>query len=212
MARDGIDASAVGTRPTRARLVDAARALVEAGGPEALSMRKVAADVGVAATAIYWHVGSRQELLHAVLDALIADLPPLRARGATPRRRVASLARAMRDQALATTHTQQLARQLGRSAELFLPGQVAMARELAGAGLRGEAAAEAVRALIFLVGGFVLLEDNYRVAGTGTAQDLWAAVDDPALDPELITAMSRRTTPDALFDYTVDRLVDAVVP
>ena len=212
MGRDRSDAKTTGASPTRGRLVEAARALVEAGGPDAMSMRKVAAEVGVAATAIYWHVGSREELLHEVLDVIIGELPELRARGSTPRRRVASLARGMRDQALATTHTQQLARQLGRSAELFLPGQVAIARELAAAGLHGEAAAEAVRSLIFLVGGFVLLEDNYRVAGTGTAQDLWAGVSDPALDPELIAAMSRRTTPDDLFDYTLDRLLESVVP
>ncbi len=197
----------------RQRLVDAGRALVEAGGPDALSMRKVAAEVGVAATAIYWHVGSREQLLGAVLDALIGELPHPVARGRTPRARVASLARAMREQALATTHTQQLARELGRSAELFLPAQIVLARELSAAGLHGEAAAEATRAVLFLVGGFVLLEDNYRVASPGraTTQDLWRQVEDPALDPELRAAMSRAITPDALFDYTVDRLLAAIL-
>ena len=197
----------------RQRLVEAGRTLVEAGGPAAVSMRKVAAEVGVAATAIYWHVGSREELLGAVLDAMIADLPRPAAHGRTPRARVASLARAMREQALATTHTQQLARELGRSAELFLPAQIVLARELSAAGLHGEAAAEATRAVLFLVGGFVLLEDNYRTTKPGRAstQDLWRQVDDPAIDPELRAAMSRPTTPDALFDYTVDRLLAAIL-
>ena len=204
---------ATGDTEMRRRLVGAGRALVEAGGPAAVSMRKVAAEVGVAATAIYWHVGSREVLLGAVLDALIADLPRPAAQGRTPRARVASLARAMREQALATTHTQQLARELGRSAELFLPAQIVLARELSAAGLHGEAAAEATRAVLFLVGGFVLLEDNYRVAKPGRAstQDLWRQVDDPAIDPELRAAMSRATTPDALFDYTVDRLLAAIL-
>src|ERR1700722_19634781 len=102
----------------RRRLVEAGRSIVEAGGPEALSMRKVAAEVGVAATAIYWHVGGGDDPLSAVLDSMIAALPQPVPRGRTPRERVASLARAMRDQALATSHTQQLARHLGRSAEL----------------------------------------------------------------------------------------------
>src|SRR5579871_4333073 len=79
----GMAAEAGADRAMRVRLIQAARALVEAGGPDALSMRKVAADVGVAATAIYWHVGSRDDLLHAVLDAMI-DLPAPVARGRNP--------------------------------------------------------------------------------------------------------------------------------
>src|SRR5205085_12120086 len=63
------------------RIVAAGRALIEAGGVEALSMRKLAAEVGVAPTAIYWHVGSREDLLNAVLDAMVDDLPPIAARG-----------------------------------------------------------------------------------------------------------------------------------
>jgi TetR/AcrR family transcriptional regulator, tetracycline repressor protein len=204
---------ATGTGNMRQRLIDAGRGLVEAAGPGALSMRKVAAEVGVAATAIYWHVGSREELLGAILDAMIADLPRPVPHGRTPRARVASLTRALREQVLATTHTQQLARELGRSAELFLPAQIVLARELSAAGLHGETAAEATRAVLFLVGGFVLLEDSYRVAKAGgaTTQDLWRDVADPAIDPLLRAAMSRPTTPDALFDYTVDRLLAAIL-
>jgi AcrR family transcriptional regulator len=195
----------------RRRLVDAARALVEAGGPDALSMRKVAAEVGVAPTAIYWHVGGREALMGAVLDAMIADLPSPEADGATPAERIGSLARGMRADALATTNTQLLARQLGRTAELFLPAQLALARELSAAGLHGTAAADATRAILFVVGGFVLLEDSYRSAGAARTPDLWREVDDPLIDPELRAAMSRPTTPDALFEYTVEHLLSAIL-
>jgi len=195
----------------RRRLVDAARALVEAGGPDALSMRKVAAEVGVAPTAIYWHVGGRDALLGAVLDAMVADLPSPNAEGSTPAERIASLAREMRAGALATGNTQLLARELGRTAELFLPAQVALARELSAAGLHGAAAADATRALLFVVGGFVLLEDSYRSAGEARTPDLWRRVDDPLIDPELKGAMSRPTTPDALFEYTIEHLLAAIL-
>src|SRR5579871_2466277 len=195
----------------RGRLVDAARALVEAGGPDALSMRKVAAEVGVAPTAIYWHVGGREALMGAVLDAILADLPLPVAEGATPAERIASLARGMRADALATTNAQLLARELGRTAELYLPAQVALARELSGAGLHGAAAADAARAVLFVVGGFVLLEDSYRAAGCARTPDLWRAVEDPAIDPDLRDAMSRATTPDALFEYTVEHLLAAIL-
>lgn len=195
----------------RRRLVDAARALVAAGGPDALSMRKVAAEVGVAPTAIYWHVGGRDALLGAVLDAMVADLPSPAAEGVTPAERIASLARGMRAEALATGNTQLLARELGRTAELFLPAQVALARELSAAGLHGTAAADATRAVLFVVGGFVLLEDSYRSAGEARTPDLWRDVNDPLIDPELKEAMSRPTTPDALFEYTIEHLLAAIL-
>jgi len=201
----------VPTGDTRQRLVDAARALVESGGPGALSMRKVAAEVGVAPTAIYWHVGGREALLGAVLDALIAELPALDAEGGTPGERIASLARGMRADALATTNTQLLARELGRTAELYLPAQVALAREFSAAGLHGSAAADATRALLFVVGGFVLLEDSYRSGEGARTPELWRAVDDPLIDPELRGAMSRATTPDALFEYTIEHLLAAIL-
>lgn len=197
----------------RDRIVAAARSLVEGGGVGALSMRKLAADVGVAPTAIYWHVGSRDDLLNAVLDTMIADLPPIVARGSTPKARLTSVARSFRDQIRATTLTQQLAEEVNRTAELSFPGQVALAREMEAAGLRGAAAAQAVRAVLFLVGGFILLEDNFshRREGGRTTQELWRRVDDPAIDPELRRAMTRPANTDALFDYAVERLLESVL-
>jgi TetR/AcrR family tetracycline transcriptional repressor len=196
------------------QIVDAARAIVEAGGLEALSMRKLAAEVGAAPTSIYWHVGSRRDLLDAVLDRMVTDLPPIAARGRTPRTRLASAARSFRDQVRDTTAAQQLAGDLGRSAELSFPAQVTLAREVQAAGLTGAAAAQAVRALLFLVGGFILLEDNFahREPGARTTQELWEAVGDDGLDPELRRAMSSGVDTDDLFDYAVDRLLAAVLP
>ena len=47
------------TGPSASRsIVDAARRLVD-HGVDAVNVWKVAADVGLAPTAIYWHVGSR---------------------------------------------------------------------------------------------------------------------------------------------------------
>jgi len=195
------------------RIVVAARALIEAGGVDGLSMRKLAAEVGVAPTAIYWHIGSREDLLNAVLDAMIADLPPIAARGSTPRARLASVARSIRDQVRATTATQQLAAELGRTAELSFPGQVALAREMQAAGVAGSEAAQAVRAVLFLVGGFILLEDNFarREPGSRTTQELWQALDDGGIDPALRKAMARPANTDSLFDYAVDRLLASVL-
>ena len=195
------------------RIVAAARALIDAGGVEALSMRKLAAEVGVAPTAIYWHVGSREDLLNAVLDSMIADLPPVAARGSSPRARLASVARSIRDQVRATTPAQQLAAELGRTAELSFPAQVALTREMQAAGITGSDAAQAVRAVLFLVGGFILLEDNFahRQPGSRTTQELWQTLDDPGIDPALRRAMAKPANTDSLFDYAVDRLLASVL-
>jgi TetR/AcrR family tetracycline transcriptional repressor len=200
-------------RATQERLVDAARALIEAGGIEGLSMRKVAAEVGVAPTAIYWHIGGREALLHAVLDAMIADLPRLVARGSTPRSRIASLASAMRAQVLETEPAQKLAAELGRGAELSFPAQVELSKEVAAAGLEGHAAADAVRAVLFVVGGLIMIADNYRhrEPGTRTTQELWRSVVDADIDDNLRSTMATAPDTGALFRFTVDRLLDALL-
>src|SRR6476646_8016077 len=176
-------------------------------------MRKLAAELGVAPTAIYWHVGSREDLLNAVLDAMIVDMPPIRARGSTAQARLASVARSIRDQVRATTPAQQVAAVVGRTAELSFPGQVALAKEMQAAGVRGGAAAQAVRAVLFLVGGFILLEDNFahREPGSRTTQELWQGLEDEQLDDKLRMAMSNPATTDTLFDYAVDRLLASIV-
>ena len=195
------------------RIVATARTLIEAGGVEALSMRKLAAEVGVAPTAIYWHIGSREDLLNAVLDSMIADLPPIAARGSSPRARLASVARSIRDQVRSTTATQGLASELGRTAELSFPGQVALTREMQAAGVTGSDAAQAVRAVLFLVGGFILLEDNFahRQPGSRTTQELWQGLEDTDIDPSLRKAMAKPANTDSLFDYAVDRLLASVL-
>jgi TetR/AcrR family tetracycline transcriptional repressor len=196
-----------------ARIVEAARRIVEAGGVEALSMRKLAAELGVAPTAIYWHIGGRDELLHAVMDQLLAEAPAIRARGSTPAQRVASVARAIRRHVRSSPTLHRLAQDLDRSPDASFPGQLALTREIAAAGLRGEAAANAARAVLYLVGGFQMLEGNFsrRPAGARTTQELWRTVEDPQIDPALKTAMTSAPDTDALFDYALDALLRSIL-
>ena len=198
---------------SRARILDAARHLVETDGVDAVSMRKVAAEVGLAPTAIYWHVGGRDDLLNAVLDEMIADLPPIRARGTGPRDRIASVARAARQEFHDGLRTLQLATEVGRGNELSFRAQVVLARETTAAGLGGDDAVAALRSILFLVGGFVMIEEEYRQrepAQIGT-RHLWVEVDDADIDPTIRTAMTGATDTDALFTYTLDHLLDAVL-
>jgi AcrR family transcriptional regulator len=50
----------------RSRLIAVAARLLAEGGPEAMSVRKVAAEVGTSTMAVYTHFGSKPELLRAV--------------------------------------------------------------------------------------------------------------------------------------------------
>jgi len=64
-------------RLTREAITDAALALVDAKGLDALSMRNVAQRLGVQASALYGHVSGKQELIQLMLDriALEIELP-----------------------------------------------------------------------------------------------------------------------------------------
>ncbi|MFB7619059.1 TetR/AcrR family transcriptional regulator [Kitasatospora sp. NPDC056181] len=58
---------------TRDALVVAALRVLERDGLAGLSMRKVAAEVGVKAASLYWHVRNKDELLDLLNDAIMAD-------------------------------------------------------------------------------------------------------------------------------------------
>lgn len=67
-----------GGRLTRDRVVGAALDLVDRGGIDALSMRSVAAELGVEAMSLYRHVSGREDLVLAVADRILdeVELPP----------------------------------------------------------------------------------------------------------------------------------------
>src|SRR6267142_532460 len=59
---------------SRAEIVSAAIAVADAEGPEAISMRRIAREVGAGAMSLYWHVSSKEELLDLMLDAIEAEI------------------------------------------------------------------------------------------------------------------------------------------
>ncbi len=56
----------------RDTVVDAAIALVSREGFDALSMRRVAADLGVGTMSLYWHVATREDLVDLMVDRTIS--------------------------------------------------------------------------------------------------------------------------------------------
>ncbi|CAL4860526.1 TetR family transcriptional regulator [Microbacterium sp. MM2322] len=61
-------------RRTKDDVVDAALSLLDRVGLPDLSMRRLADDLGIQPSAIYWHVASKQELLAAVSGRILAPV------------------------------------------------------------------------------------------------------------------------------------------
>lgn len=59
---------------SRDAIVDAAVALLDRDGLDALSMRALAEQLGTGAASLYWHVGSKDGLLDLILDRLIGEV------------------------------------------------------------------------------------------------------------------------------------------
>jgi len=204
--------STTGSRPLTAELViGVAGRIVDEQGTEALTMRRLADELGVAVTGIYWHVGNRENLVDALVDRLLTDMGTLRPRGASPRERIASLARALRRKLLERPHLVALAHEQAKTALMFQPVQAAIADELAVLGLRGAEAALALRALQVHVVTSVLLErtvDRYPTGQPETIAELpWLLAHD---DAELVVALSRPVDPLEVFELTLHALLDAL--
>jgi AcrR family transcriptional regulator len=196
----------------RDRIVGAARRVIETGGVDALSMRKLAAELDVAHTAIYWHVGGRDELVDAVVDAFLADLGDITPGGRSPRERMRSVAREIHRQVVEHRALVALSMERGRFPGMWFPAQVALAREATGAGLRGAEAARAVTTLLYVTGAFVMLEaafEEHAHEAHATAQ-LWRGVEDPAIDRGLRARMAKGFDAASVFEDALEAVLDSI--
>ena len=78
-------ATATATKPkadlSRAAIVERALTVMDADGPDAVTIRRIAQEFGVTPMALYWHVANKDELLAAMGDALLANVAPPPASG-----------------------------------------------------------------------------------------------------------------------------------
>jgi AcrR family transcriptional regulator len=73
------EAAPRGGRPARAPLsreaiVDAAFQVVDRDGAEALSMRRVAQELGTGAASLYWHVDNKDALINLMIDRVAGEI------------------------------------------------------------------------------------------------------------------------------------------
>jgi AcrR family transcriptional regulator len=198
----------------RDEVVQRALELVEAGGAEALTMRKLAAELGVTTTTIYWHVGHREDLVIALIRRLADQQAEAIVTGDTSRDRVLSAARNIWTTARAHRNVTALAAQVGATTLLELPLEVTLAAELEAAGVHGPAARDALRAVLTCIAGFLVTAWRPpTVAPADLRPDaLWATVDDPRLSAATTAAMGEPADLDAMFERTVGAVVDEHLP
>ncbi|MFE7562470.1 TetR/AcrR family transcriptional regulator [Kitasatospora sp. NPDC057500] len=205
---------------TREALARAALRVLERDGLAGLSMRKVAAEVGVKAASLYWHIRNKEELLDLLNDALMADVEPpprtgdwrVQLRGYCERYRAHLLGR--RDAAKV------VAGRLAPGPNLLRLMEEQLDR-LRGAGFSAADAAMVSYLLGAYVQGFVLQEQSpmaaAETAGTGRRQVADAAAERfralPAAEfPRLVAMADDLTGPDldARFAFGLERILDGL--
>jgi AcrR family transcriptional regulator len=195
---------------TRDEVVDTALRLIEDNDVSALTMRRLAGELGVAVTSIYWHVGNRDALLDLLVERLLADMGSVRPSGRTPRARITSLLRQWRQRLWERPHLIAVAHERGRTGAMFQPVQAALAQELAAVGLHGRAAALAVRTLQVHVTASVVLERAASRGPATTPTDPTAWRD--SSDPGLVAALAEPLDYDEVFTLGVDALLERLLP
>jgi len=191
---------------TTEAVLAAATDILERDGLLGLSMRRLAAELGVSTSTVYWHAGTRDELLDKLIEQITDELGKVRPKGRDPVERIGSMIRSLLKEVRARPQLIALSATQGRGEAIFTKAQVALARELAAAGLHGEDAAFALSTILFHLGGFVLLEHSlshdYRVRGVTR----WAE-EDQELDPAMSDRLRRGVDLDRVFDFTLDAIL-----
>lgn len=171
---------------TKELIVEKAHQLIEEKGVDALSLGKLAKDLGVKAPSLYRHIGNKERLLQEVniktlrllfgeIDASLAGQDQ-----ANPSQKIVTIAKVYRQYALAHPHSYRLFSSTppgqGRPDEdlliqLILPMQEVIA-ELSGDAL----SLTALRGLVAQMHGFVMLELNQQLQRGGNLQTVYEQV------------------------------------
>ncbi|MHB8671317.1 MAG: TetR family transcriptional regulator [Acidimicrobiales bacterium] len=197
---------------SRDLVLDAAFEILQTEGIERLTIRGLAAKLGVAVTAIYWHVGDKRALLDGLVERIVSEIGEAEVRGRGPEARILAIGRSLRRDLLERAHLVAVVHRQGRTAALFQPARRVLVRELTSAGLQGERVALAVHVILNHVIGSVLVDRQVerQPAQRQTPEELWTADDLPDA-PELLLHLAHPVNPEELFDYSLAVLVRALL-
>jgi AcrR family transcriptional regulator len=196
---------------TRNRIIAAAMDLIEADGPQALSMTRLATELGCGLIPLYSHVPSAAALLDGIAAAIMSGMDAGPPEGAGWTDRMRTQVRATRQAARAYPRCSvAVAGREPATAAMYRPAEYALAT-LRTAGFCGEDAVRIVRAVAAYLTGTVLCE-------VGGAASLGAGFNGeadrrprlrPAEFPQIISlgAELARADPDADFEFGLELLV-----
>ena len=138
-------------------ILDGAMALIERGGPAALSMRRLGSSLGVEGMAIYHHFAGREELLAAIGDRLLEPLRELEF-GTDWRDACRRFATALRDIAVVQPATFQLLGLQPLDSHAALQPVERLLSVLVDAGFRASEALATYRATVSYARGYALAQ------------------------------------------------------
>jgi TetR/AcrR family tetracycline transcriptional repressor len=199
---------------SREQVLAAALGLLDEAGLEQLTMRRLAAALGVQNGATYWHFRSKQALLEAMADTLLADLTAGLDTESPWTERITELARRLRRALLSRRDGARLF-----SAAFFpLPsalayGEVVIAA-LGESGLSSRDAAWAADTLTYYVVAHTI-EEQLAVALPGSGHDATARLTgavDPQRHPHVYAALAHIPAPhhQEHFDYGLHLIVNGI--
>jgi AcrR family transcriptional regulator len=205
---------------TAEAITEAAIKILDSGGLEGLSMRRVAEDLHTGPASLYWHVGSKDGLLDLVFDHLIGELEVPAPQGDRWKEQLKQVA--LDQRATILRHRDMVAISMGRipmgpNALRYTESVVAILRA---GGVPDDLAVSGYLLLFALVNGFTMDEMAEPVTGTGdgpgppspSAVSGYLAMLPPDQFPNIIAVARHfaRWDNDVQFEMLVDIYVDGL--
>ncbi|HLO36131.1 MAG TPA: TetR/AcrR family transcriptional regulator C-terminal domain-containing protein [Candidatus Deferrimicrobium sp.] len=206
---------------TLERILDTAGRIADTDGLEALSMRRLGAELGAGATSVYWHVRNKDELLDLLVDRVIGEIVDDIAPADGWREEMAEAARAARRVLIRHRH---LATILG-SRPTFGPNSIAalewMLGRLRAAGFSDLSATLGANAVTNWASGYAVFEARDPLGPSATDEERAALVEaitqvfaglPPDEYPNMVAMMPlvRSITADSQFESGLGWLLDGL--
>jgi AcrR family transcriptional regulator len=168
---------------TRDRILTTALQLIDEHGVEALSMRRLATELGVDPMAIYHHLPGKQAILAGLIEIVFNELQLPATEYATWQEQVRAFARAYHS--LTRAHPNfvlYLVTDPESCAEAALVANEVLYTALAAAGLLRQAIVRTADLIVDYLNGFALAESSGRLGQPGERQDLIARLSEQQPD------------------------------
>jgi AcrR family transcriptional regulator len=197
-------------RLNRRRVLETALELVDAEGLDALTMRRLGAELGVEAMSLYRHVESKEALLDGIVELIVLEIEVPADDGGDWAEAWRGVGRSYRRAALAHPHAFPLVTMRPLSTPDALQRMDAAFDLLRRAGLDEEATVVAFRTLASFTRGFALEEVTGRALGEGRVDPReLSPVDFPRIS-ELATRLVEADH-DAVFERGMDLIVTGLL-